>query len=195
MAKPPMVRPFGRRGNSAAGRARHLPDCPGPPDGLKYLRTSCDDDNKGFRTMLHSDNERRQQTGKVIQELLNERQQLWSLYCQLADMQPFTPEQPLEERLQEFCQLLVDYVSLGHFELYQQLNDGTERRRHVLEISEQVYPRIVEATDLVVDFNDKYEGVSGEDLRFHLPEDLSRLGEVLAKRNELEDSLIEALMA
>jgi regulator of sigma D len=145
--------------------------------------------------MAETSVERRQQTEKALKELLDERQQLWSLYCHLAELQPFNAGQSLEARLQEFCQLLVDYVSLGHFEIYPQINDGTEQRAQVLEVAREVYPRIVEATDFVVDFNDKYEGVSGEDLRDHLPEDLSRLGEILVKRNELEDRLIEALMS
>ena len=138
--------------------------------------------------------ERRHQTHHAIQQLLNERQQLWALYCHIAELQPFTAHQHLEAKLEEFCQLLVDYVSLGHFEIYKRINDGQERRVKVLEASREVYPKIVEATDAAVDFNDKYEKLSGDELRADLADDLSRLGEILVARNELEDRLIEALL-
>lgn len=138
--------------------------------------------------------ERREHTRALVKELLEERRQMWSLYCALGSMQPFTAEQSPDTKVQEFCQLLVDYISLGHFGIYQHLTDGTERRRSVLEVAEHIYPRIVEAADTAVEFNDKYEQLSGDALRAHLAEDLSKLGEELALRIELEDRLIEVMV-
>ncbi|HYE34100.1 sigma D regulator [Methylocaldum sp.] len=145
--------------------------------------------------MSASINERRQNTNQMIEELLEERRQVWSLYCAIGGMKPFTVEQPLESKIQEFCQLLIDYISLGHFGIYQRIIDGSERRRKVLEVAEEVYPRIAEATDVAVDFNDKYETLSGDELRTHLANDLSKLGEELAMRIELEDQLISTMIA
>jgi regulator of sigma D len=139
--------------------------------------------------------ERREHTRAIVKELLEERRQMWSLYCELGSMQPFTSEQSPDRKVQEFCQLLVDYISLGHFGIYQRLTDGTERRQNVLEVAENIYPRIVEAADVAVEFNDKYEKLSGDALRARLAEDLSKLGEELALRIDLEDKLIEAMVA
>lgn len=140
-------------------------------------------------------NERRQNTNQMIKELLEERRQVWSLYCAIAGMKPFTAEQPLRPKVQEFCQLLIDYISLGHFGIYQRIIDGTERRRKVLEVAENIYPRIAETTDAAVDFNDRYETLAEDELKTHLEDDLSKLGEELAMRIELEDQLISSMIA
>jgi regulator of sigma D len=143
--------------------------------------------------MTESIIERRQLTGKIVQQLLDERRQVWSLYCAIGGIQLFTADQPLEAKLQEFCQLLIDYISLGHFGVYQRIADGTERRRRVLDVAERIYPRIAEATDAAVDFNDKYENLSEESVRAQLADDLSKLGEELAIRSDLEDQLLSAM--
>lgn len=116
-------------------------------------------------------------------------------YGSLAGMQPYGPERPSEIAVKQFCQILIDYVSLGHFGVYQRIIDGTERRRKVIGMAEQLYPRIAEATDAAVSFNDKYERLAGEELRTNLAHDLSLLGEQLAARFELEDSLIQTMTA
>ncbi|HUL11989.1 MAG TPA: Rsd/AlgQ family anti-sigma factor [Methylococcaceae bacterium] len=139
--------------------------------------------------------ERRQQTNKLIRELLEERGEVWMRYGRLGAMQPYGPNQTLENLVKQFCQILIDYISLGHFGVYQRIIDGTERRRKVIVLAEKFYPRIAEATDAAVTFNDKYERLAGDELRRNLAHDLSVLGEELAKRFELEDSLIETMMA
>lgn len=144
--------------------------------------------------MKQSKTERRSQTSEMVQELLRGRQQVWSQYCAIGEMKPFGLDQPLENKVQEFCQTLIDYISLGHFGIYQRIVDGSERRRKVLDLAEEIYPRIAEATVSAVDFNDKYEGMGGEGLRAELAEDLSKLGEALAARNDLEDRLIESIL-
>lgn len=140
--------------------------------------------------ITQSVNERRKQTNKLIQELLEERRQVWALYGNIADMKPFGVEQPLEMAVQRFCQILIDYISLGHFGLYQRIVDGNERRVKVIHVAEEIYPRIAESTDAAVAFNDTYEKVDGETLRRNLTHDLSRLGEALAQRFDMEDRLI-----
>ncbi len=139
--------------------------------------------------------ERRNQTQAMITELLQERQQVWSLYCSVAGLKPFTPEKPVKSLLQDFCQVLVDYISLGHFGIYQRITNGKERRTKVIQIAERIYPAIAEATDSAIEFNDKYEKLNGDDVLKNLSNDLSTLGEDLAKRIELEDQLIETMVA
>lgn len=138
---------------------------------------------------------RRPQTSKMIQELLQERQQVWSMYCELGGMKPYSPEPPLTVAIQRFCQVLIDYISLGHFGVYRRIIDGTERRTQAVEAAEQVYPAIEDATDVALAFNDKYEQLEAAALRFDLERDLSRLGEALATRFDLEDRLMDSLLA
>lgn len=145
--------------------------------------------------MSQTINERRQQTSKIVQELLEERQRVWSLYCDIGSLKPFPDEKALAARMQEFCQLLIDYISLGHFGIYQRITDGSERRRKVLDMAEQIYPQIAEATDAAIEFNDKYETLAGKTIGENLADDLSKLGEELAKRIELEDQLINSMVS
>lgn len=145
--------------------------------------------------ITQSVNERRKQTGKLIQELLAERREVWSSYGGIAAMKPFNAMQPLEITVQQFCQILIDYISLGHFGLYQRVLDGSERRLKVVHLAEEIYPQIASSTDAAIAFNDTYEKLDGEPLRRNLTHDLSLLGEALAMRFELEDRLIESMTA
>ena len=137
--------------------------------------------------------ELKQHDHRVVEELLNERQQLWSLYTALDTLRPFTAGQPLETRLREFCQVLVDYISLGHFEMYPRLTDVPERRARVQALANTLYPKFMEATDAAIEFNDKYESLTGTTLGSMLEPDLSSLGSALTARFELEDQLIAAM--
>lgn len=133
--------------------------------------------------------ERRQRAVQLIDELQHERQDLWSLYCQIGDLKPFTDIEPVKTKLTRFAEVLVDYVSLGHFGLYERILSGTERRENIMTIATDIYPEFSEVTELSVSFNDKYEKVGGEAAFTTLADDLSLLGESLAKRFELEDRL------
>ena len=42
--------------------------------------------------------------------------------------------------------MLVDYSAFGHFEIYERIVAGRERRGQVVEIAREVYPRIAEAS-------------------------------------------------
>ncbi len=138
--------------------------------------------------------ERRNRTQQIVDNLLAERQQLLVAYCRVAGLEPYSLDKPVLTRLREFSQVLVDYVATVHFELYTRIDEGRERRASVIQVAEKVYPRVAEATDVAVDFNDKYELVNQEKLTQSLSEDLSRLGQVLAERFELEDQLFSALL-
>lgn len=137
----------------------------------------------------------REQTKQLVDELLQERQQVWRLYCSVAGMEPFTPNKSIEELVQEFCQMLVDYISLGHFGIYQRILDGSERRRQIIEAAEKYYPGIAEATEVALAFNDKYEKLTPALILNGLSRDLSEVGEKLAERIELEDALIQRMDA
>lgn len=146
--------------------------------------------NKG-----QSGTDRREQTGNMVKKLIEERNHLWQLYCGVAGLEPFTADKPIENRIQDFCQSMVDYLALSHFGIYQRIASGQERRQKVVRIAETLYPAISKATEVAVEFNDKYEHMKGEELLDHLSEDLSQLGEQMALRNDLEDHLLEIMTA
>ncbi|MGR8953521.1 MAG: Rsd/AlgQ family anti-sigma factor [Gammaproteobacteria bacterium] len=133
--------------------------------------------------------ERRQRTVQLITELQNERKHLWALYCQIGEMKPFTDVEPVRTKLIQFAEVLVDYVSLGHFGLYERILAGTERRESIMTFATDIYPEFSGITELSVAFNDKYEQAKDADDLTTLANDLSVLGEALAKRFDLEDQL------
>ena len=137
---------------------------------------------------------RRVQMSSLIDELIQERQQVWSLYCKVADMKPFTSEQPIQNLLNEFCQILIDYISLGHFGIYQRIIEGNERRNAVLRAAETIYPEIAETTEAAVSFNDKYVKPNNSEIIESLEQDLSILGEKLAQRIDAEDQLCSVML-
>jgi regulator of sigma D len=92
-----------------------------------------------------------------------------------------------------FCEALIDYTASAHFQLYRYLADNRERRTSVLSLADELYPRIVETTDQILRFNDKYEAMSLDNSVEFLAVDLSNLGECIAERIRLEDQVINAM--
>lgn len=137
--------------------------------------------------------ERRNRSRDLIKAMVAARKETLSLYSQLADLQPQGFTESVFGLLQGFCQALIDYTARAHFQLYQHIEEKTERRTEVLHIAERIYPRIVEITDTIVDFNDKYDCEPHSDNLNNLAKDLSELGMALADRIELEDQLIKVL--
>ncbi len=133
--------------------------------------------------------DRRQHNQHLVTELQQERQQVWSLYCEVAELKPFSCSSETQSILTQFSQLLIDYVSLGHFGIYQHLLSGTERRELVLTAAKNIYPEFSKTTEAVINFNDKYDDHKPVLNTDDLETDLSELGENLAKRIELEDKL------
>ncbi len=138
--------------------------------------------------------ERRQSTRTMIDKLLAERKEVLILYSRVAGLQPFDEDNDERNVLRQFIQLLVDYIAAAHFGLYERIVSGKERRQGVIKLAEQLYPRIAECTDVVVAFNDRYDAEDGTNGAEQLSQDLSRLGEHLAERIELEDKLIAELL-
>ena len=145
-------------------------------------------------------NDRRSRTRKEIKQLIAERNEVLSLYCQLAGCEgndSKTHDEIDLEILQEFCQVLIDYIATGHFELYNRISEGGERRIDISKLASIIWPRIEKTTQTAVDFNDLYDGGNNysDNLKQELPKYLSRLGEDLATRIELEDQLINTLLS
>lgn len=143
--------------------------------------------------------ERRARLHGTIESLVKLRQDVIVSYCQLSGVSSFDSRDTEDytvkaDQLRRFCQVMVDYTAMGHFEVYQRIIEGKERRRAVKEVAAEVYPDIAKTTDYLVDFNDKYDTFEGtaEDVE-KLTADLSRLGEVITERGELEDQILSAL--
>lgn len=139
--------------------------------------------------------ERRTGTQQLVERLLAERQQVLVMFCRVAGLEPYTDQRPTIKLLQEFCQVLVDYSAFGHFEIYDRIASGRERRADVVRVAEDVYSRILEASEVAVEFNDKYDAGDHSVALAELPHDLSVLGEQLALRIEMEDRIIDALLS
>jgi regulator of sigma D len=139
--------------------------------------------------------DRRGQTKESIDRLLARRQQVLVHYERVAGVQPYEDDPPDADLLKKFSQLLMDYIALGHFGLYQRITEGSERRSKVLNVAEKIYPHIALTTEKALDFNDAYDQTDKSAPFEALSERLSALGEVLAHRIEMEDRLIAAMLA
>lgn len=128
----------------------------------------------------------------AIERLVNARTEVLSLYALLGDAKPFKDVAAAQELVQEFCQSLVDYAASAHFQLYRYFAEKNERRQEVADVAADIYPQVLEITNVILDFNDKYDCADQCSNLDKLDEDLSILGEQLADRIELEDRLITA---
>lgn len=132
---------------------------------------------------------------ELIDRWLRERQALIVRYCDLSKSPDCARAEEVYRELSEFCELLLDYVSAGHFEVYEQLmNEAMEYDDGGLEIAARVYPRISKTTQEILAFNDLLDvsEVTEEDMRAMYGR-VSYLGELMEERFELEDLLIENL--
>ena len=133
---------------------------------------------------------------QLIKRWLGERQALLDAYYDvgniviehLDDVEALT-------RLRTFCQILMDYISAGHFEVYGQLvKEGRVFADNNAKLAETLYASIIKNTEAVVNFNDTYD----TDQHCHvaiskLPTALAQLGVLLKERFVVEDKLIDAL--
>ncbi len=133
----------------------------------------------------------------LIERWLKERKALLVSYCSITgtDKQNkinYEECTSLDGKLKKLCQILVDYVSVGHFEIFDNLQKEVEAfgDESVLLSIDPVFQRIQQNTEACLFFNDKCESLGN----IHsLQRELSSLGEILAERFELEDKLLEIM--
>lgn len=131
-----------------------------------------------------------------INRWLSERQALISTYYELSGINTSGKNSFLNQsKLQQFCEQLVDYVSRGHFGIYEEL--ALEAKVFSIQAGNltQTYQQIEETTEVALQFNDKYDlDIIPKDLiKQDLRNDLSKIGEAMALRFDLEDHLINLL--
>ena len=129
----------------------------------------------------------------MIEEWLQQRQHLIVQYCSICGVHEQINESPTKiQRLKSFCQTLVDYASAGHFEIYKRLVQEAEQANPSAQATaEQTLPQIQETTEILLDFNDRYETEElTEEMQVTLAKHLSKLGEAMVTRFDLEDELV-----
>lgn len=113
-----------------------------------------------------------------ISQFLASRQAVISVLDELIAHRPFQGlNESVSENVNVLCESLVDYLSFGHFSFFE-LVAPLDRAQMGL---------LIENTQKALGFNDHYQG------RFsitNLENDLSTLVQVLAKRFDWEDALI-----
>jgi len=130
---------------------------------------------------------------EAIDRWLEERHELIVQLTDFAADHDFdNPTPEVEEKLARFIALLIDYVSAGHFEFYEQLlAEGREfEDQEALESSEVLLETIDGSTQQALDFHEKYEHL--DDLA-QCSADISGLAEALVVRFDAEDQLINTL--
>ena len=129
---------------------------------------------------------------EVIDNWLEHRQTLISKFVALPNVEV----RDIEGNVQSFCTLMMDYLSSGHFEVYEKLlHEGSEFDDGGLEAAQKIFPRIQPTTDMALDFNDGYASLKSPTVQQirEFSFQLSKLGENLEERFSLEDQLIEIL--
>lgn len=137
--------------------------------------------------------ERRKRMADAIEQLIERRRDVVVVYCELAGFDRYDDAEVVHPKLRKLCQSMMDYTALGHFEIYERIISGNERRSQVRDVATRTYPPLADTTDILVDFNDKYDVLDERDSMKQLADDLSRLGETFATRIELEDRILAAL--
>ena len=129
----------------------------------------------------------------LLTRWLKERRQVLGRYTEIAVALDSNPQsRALAQQQNRLCEILVDYVSAGHFEVFNQLLNEAETFADGSEaLAEQLIPAIGDTTEVILAYEEKYAG--GQLNPDTLKRDLSALGEVLESRFVLEDRLIAGL--
>ena len=129
----------------------------------------------------------------LVERWIEDRRELLVEYCDLTEVTDFSDAALNHEaKLEEFCELIVDYVSFGHFEIFIKLNESATlfANEEGVGLSQPILAKIQITTDQILNFNDKY--TTTKDLET-LIIDLASLGEVFVQRFADEDTLIDVL--
>ncbi len=134
-----------------------------------------------------------QAVDELLTRWLRERRDLLARYTEIVvTLDSEAPPGATSQRQQALCELLVDYVSAGHFEVYHELvNEAETFADGSGAVAQQLMPAIGDTTEVILAYEAKY-GDGSENMET-LPRDLSALGEILESRFALEDRLIAGL--
>lgn len=127
----------------------------------------------------------------LVQTWLAQRQRIIVLLCTIQGLKGFGEPHPRSPQAQvrEFCQLLMDYISAGYFEIYQELVREARQLGHGQPVmARQILTQLEHSTVAALAFNEEFANADGRLER--LPGRLTRLTEILEERFALEDQWI-----
>ena len=134
---------------------------------------------------------------RAVEELLTrwlkERREVLGKYTEIVVASDGMMDgEALSGRQKDLCELLVDYTSAGHFEVFHELLEEAESFGDGSSaLAEKVMPAIGDTTEVILAYEEKYG--SGNSGQRKLKRDPSALGETLESRFLLEDQLIAGL--
>lgn len=129
----------------------------------------------------------------LVQEWLRERQQLLHLLSAIRGPSRGLLNSPrVSEQVKQFCEVLMDYISAGYFEIYRELaREARCFQRDNPELTQSIMQRLDDSTDEALAFNDDFDTEEHiNEMLDMLPLRLSHLLEKLEERFALEDQLI-----
>lgn len=126
---------------------------------------------------------------ELIDRWLRDRKQLLVAYYNLVGIKPGKETHSVldEEALDDFCQNLVDYLSSGHFNIYERIMLEMEAKA----AADPAWAQLEANTEQIMAYYDTHlENAIDHDDYLEFQQALSEIGETLASRFTLEDRLI-----
>lgn len=128
-----------------------------------------------------------------LQSWLQQRKTLiiqFNTLCQLRPFQLCKDPNSLDANIITFCQILIDYIAMGQFQVFEQLLTSIEKKPCNQQAAQELYNRLKQTSLQALTFSDQY--TEPFDIK-ELENDLCTIGELLATRFDLEDDLIGLL--
>lgn len=134
---------------------------------------------------------------KLVDRWLLVRKHLLVAYYNLVGLKPGKESfmRLNEKALDDFCQSLVDYLSSGHFNIYERIIGEMEGSTPLLAAT-KIYPQLKANTQQMMDYYDTcLENAIDHDNYLEFQQALSDIGESLEARFALEDKLLALVVA
>ena len=128
----------------------------------------------------------------LIDQWLHARKQLLVAYYNMVGIKPNKESHTAldEKALDNFCHNLVDYLSSGHFNIYERIISEMEGSSPHLAAT-HLYSQLEANTQKIMNFYDSHlESAIDDDNYIEFQNALSGIGEALESRFSLEDKLI-----
>ena len=136
-------------------------------------------------------------SNELVDRRLQVRKHLLVAYYNLVGLKPGKESfmRLNEKALDDFCQSLVDYLSSGHFSIYERIIGEMEGDTPLLAAT-RLYPQLEANTQQMMDYYDTcLENAIDHDNYLEFQQALSDIGESLEARFALEDKLIALAVA
>ncbi|PSH21228.1 anti-RNA polymerase sigma 70 factor [Yersinia pseudotuberculosis] len=134
-------------------------------------------------------------SNELIDQWLHARKELLVSYCTVIGIKPQKEKHtPLNAKtLENFCHNLVDYLSSGHFYIYDRIIKEVEGASSPkMALTAKIHPALKNNTQTIMAFHDRYTNIEiDDDSCTEFQQALSDIGEALDARFRLEDQLIQ----